>query len=110
MTQRCFERQHYDLIAVVLLAGDVRARAIHNDSGTSVVAVKLVDGGEVVWGNRTGPDDMIGQPWSYTVVRPDGTTEGERSLVPADADPEDVAHAIAVHEYPAPMEFTESGA
>lgn len=103
------EHAHYDRIAATLVAGDVQARSVHNESGTSVIVVGLAAGGEVVWGNCyiDVAEKVVGQEWSATVVDAEGVQSGLTSDLAPDADPEDVARLVATFDYPSPLTSTE---
>lgn len=110
-----FERSHYAAIRAILLAGDVQAKIVENDSH-SVVHVELEEGSVAIWGNTqaagtikhpglgtsTHTETVVPRGWSVTII-PDPSSDEEvvvqRSDVAHDAPPEDVARLIATWAY-----------
>jgi hypothetical protein len=88
-----FDKDHYQAIAHLLVAGDIQARVVKNQSATSI-EVKLEDGSAVLWNNGS----RVG--WTWTVIDKEGALHvGPEVDLPQGADPEAVAAHIAGHPY-----------
>jgi hypothetical protein len=82
---------YYDLIVATLLAGNVQARKIGNDSFDGI-EVKADEGVRIIWGNNVGQ-------WGWTSVTVDGDTRGNLTDVSGNATAERVANLIATTDY-----------
>lgn len=102
MSEKYLSREHYARIAALLLAGDIQAQARPNVD-TWVVAVRLVDGGQVLWSNDSR------SWWGWTVVGPNGDVTTGTTWLTWIVSAESVAHHIATFEYPAPPVFVLQG-
>lgn len=85
---------YYDLVAAILLSGNIQARKVGNDSFEGI-EVRGEDGIRIIWGNSLGH-------WGWTSVLIDGSTHEDLTDLPADARAEDVAALIAMTHYEVP--------
>lgn len=88
-----FDRDHYQAIAHLLVAGDIQARVVSNQKAMSV-EVKLEDGSAIFWNN--GSSDG----WKWTHLTLGGELQvGEGVTLAQGADAESVATFIARFQY-----------
>lgn len=88
-----FDRQHYQAIAHLLVAGDIQARVVSNQAAMSV-EVKLGDGQSVLWNNGS----RLGWTWSRLDLEGELHVGPEVDL-PQGASPDEVAAFIARFPY-----------